>query len=409
MRQKVTLHGKYRLSKRETNLYDWNYMNLAIGIFLGILSFIPSSGVFAQEVIEDTQETVKARVLEITNERTENVPGTDTPHTVQMIKVEALGGSIKGSVIELENDYAELKVGDVFYLKRIVPWDGGKDLYSVSDPYRLPFLFFLAGIFVLLTLVFGGKQGLRGLLSLGGSLLLIAFVLFPLILSGYSPVITSIGVASLIIILGSYITHGFNKTTTTAVIGMLVTIFIVGGFAYYSIHATGLTGYESDEATYLHFNSRGTIDLAGLLLGGILIGLLGVLYDAAISQAIAVEELHKIAPHVSRKSIYSRAIRMGKEHIGALVDTLAIAYVGASLPLLLLFYASAESFLVIVNREIFSAEIVRTLVGSIGLILTVPITTFIATYMLVPKQTGDTNTQTLDKENEALKHVGHHH
>lgn len=384
-------------------------MKYIVAFIFGLSLFLPHTNLYAQEVIEDTQETVKARVLEITGTRVEHIPGTDTPHTVQMIKVEALGGSIKGTVVELENDYAELTTGDIFYLKRIVPWDGGRDLYSVSDPYRLPFLFFLTAIFVILTLVFGGKQGFRGLLSLAGSLLLIAFVLFPLILKGYSPVLVSIAVASLIIILGSYITHGFNKTTTTAVIGMLVTILFVGGFAYYSIHATGLTGYESDEATYLHFNSRGTIDLAGLLLGGILIGLLGVLYDASISQAIAVEELHKIAPHVNRKSIYRRAIRMGKEHIGALVDTLAIAYVGASLPLLLLFYASTESILVIANREIFSAEIVRTLVGSIGLILTVPVTTLIATYMLVPKRNQRIDDTTLDKETEALEHVGHRH
>lgn len=363
----------------------------------------------AQEIAEDVQETVRARVIEVISERTEIIPGTDTSHNVSTMRVEILQGDKKGEIVEVENDFADLDEGDTFYLRRIVQWDGGDDLYSVADPDRTPALFILSLAFVILTIVFGGKQGVRGLLSLVGSLLLIAFVLLPAILSGYSPVIVSMAVSSLIIILGSYITHGFNKTTTSAVIGMVATILFAGAIAYISIKATGLTGYESDEATYLHFNTQGGIDLAGLLLGGILIGLLGVLYDAAISQAIAVEELHKVAPHLPRRNIYSRAIRIGREHIGALVDTLAIAYVGASLPLLLLFYASSESAIVIVNREVFSAEIVRTLVGSIGLILAVPLTTLVSSWMLIKKTDESVDAATLQKEKEALDHSGHHH
>jgi uncharacterized membrane protein len=219
----------------------------------------------------------------------------------------------------------------------------------------------------------------------------------------------SIIVSSIIIILGSYITHGFNKTTSAAVVGMIITISCIGLFAYHSINLTGLTGFETDESTYLHFNSRGTIDLAGLLLGGILIGLLGVMYDAAIGQAISVEELHRVAPHIPRSMIYKRAIRIGREHIGALVNTLAIAYVGASLPLLLLFHLSSESALVILNREIFSTEIVRSLVSSIGLILTVPITTIIATWMIVKKNNSPQSEEMIRKEHEILKQSGHHH
>jgi uncharacterized membrane protein len=139
----------------------------------------------------------------------------------------------------------------------------------------------------------------------------------------------------------------------------------------------------------LHFNSRGTIDLAGLLLGGIIIGLLGVLYDAAIGQSVAVEELQRAGKAMTRKDIYFRALRIGREHIGALINTLAIAYVGAALPLLLLFYGTQGLDVVeMVNREIFAAEIVRILVGSIGVILVVPITTAIAVLMLVKDRDG---------------------
>ncbi len=381
----------------------------SIALWITLLACV-AAPVHAQEIIEDKQETVKAKVTEVVNTKTEIIPGTDTSHTVQILRIEVLEGEIKGRIIELDNDYGTLEKGDKFYLRRIVPWDGGQELYSVAEPYRTPVLMWLAVLFVALTIIFGGKQGVRGLLSLFGSFLLIGFVLLPAMAKGYSPVSVSIGVSSLIIILGSYVTHGFNRTTTAAVVGMIATVSFIGLFAHLSIHATGLTGFESDESTYLHFNSRGTIDLAGLLLGGILIGLLGVMYDAAIGQAISVEELHRVAPHMSRKAIYKRAIRIGREHIGALVNTLAIAYVGASLPLLLLFYISNESAMVIMNREIFSAEIVRTLVGSIGLILAVPITTVIATWMLIKKtDTKIADKKVLDEEREALEHAGHHH
>jgi uncharacterized membrane protein len=142
-----------------------------------------------------------------------------------------------------------------------------------------------------------------------------------------------------------------------------------------------------------------------------MIGLLGALYDAAIGQAVAVEELSHIAPHVPRKKIYERAMRMGREHIGALVDTLAIAYVGTSLPLLLLFYQSAsEHYLVTINREIFATEIVRTMVGSIGLIFTVPITTMVAVAML-KKDNGESADPLKVKEEEGKieKISGHMH
>jgi uncharacterized membrane protein len=187
-------------------------------------------------------------------------------------------------------------------------------------------------------------------------------------------------------VLGSYITHGFKPVTTAAVLGMLVTIAITGLLAYVAIMLTSLTGYSGEEVTYLNFDTRGAIDLVGLLLGGIMIGLLGVLYDAAIGQSVAVEELRDAGNHLKPHEIYKRGIRIGREHVGALVNTLAIAYVGTALPLfLLLKVSSSQPLHLMLNQEIFATEIVRTLVGSIGLILAVPITTAIAVWMLARK------------------------
>ncbi|HVY68230.1 MAG TPA: YibE/F family protein, partial [Patescibacteria group bacterium] len=141
----------------------------------------------------------------------------------------------------------------------------------------------------------------------------------------------------------------------------------------------------------------------------IMIGLLGVLYDVAIGQAVSVEELHHIAPHIPRRTIFRRAMRIGREHIGALVNTLAIAYVGASLPLLLLFSTPPVDAAQTVNKEIFSTEIIRTLIGSIGLVLAVPVTTFLSMFMLVNKKGGGAPSVEMGAEKKALEKYEHKH
>lgn len=380
-------------------------------IFLSLVIVATPALAQGQEIMQDLHETVKAVVLEASISKSEPIPGTDTEQPVQQLKVKVLEGTAKGRIVDVRNDFTQLRAGETFYLNHIAPWDGGTEQFGVSEPYRLPQLGWLLAIFLALVVIFGGKQGVRGIISLAGSLVFILFALIPGILHGYSPVLLSIGVASLIIILGSYVTHGFNRTTSSAVIGMVVTVLLVGLFAHFAIGYVQLSGFTSDETTYLNFNSRGALDLAGILLGGIIIGLLGVMYDAAIGQAISVEELHRIAPHVDRRTVYRRALRIGREHIGALVNTLAIAYVGASLPLLLLFYSSPEGIAVTINREIFATEIVRSLVGSIGLVLTVPVTTLISVWMVIKRGgASKADAAQLDAEKHALEHdEGHSH
>jgi uncharacterized membrane protein len=339
----------------------------------------------AQELIQDRVVTAKARVISIDEQTEKTIPGTDVKTVYQKITAKIIDGEERDKVVVIQNDYLNLEKDEVFYLQHVTNTVEGTDVYVVSDPYRMPTLYVLMGLFVLCTLIFGGKQGARGLVALLASFAFIGYFLLPGIINGYSPVLVSIGVSSLIIVLGSYVTHGFNKVTSTAVIGMIITILITGALAYISINTGRLTGFSSEEAVSLNLHTRGSIDFAGLLLGGILIGLLGVLYDAAIGQAVAVDELRHVGPHLPRSVIFKRALRIGREHIGALVNTLAIAYVGASMPLLLLFYTSSAGFGLLINQEIFATEIIRILIGSIGLILAVPITTWISVSMLVKK------------------------
>ena len=354
---------------------------------IGLIIFTSILGcgiVFAQApiLIPDRDVFEKAKVITILDTGTTTIPGTDTLSKTQTITIEVLDGIDVGKIATFKNDYVQLEVGDIFYVRHQTNQLDGTEYWSVSEPYRLNIILYLVVAFIVLIFLFGGIQGVRGLASLIGSFFLIFYLLIPSIYAGHNAALISIGVASLIIVVGSYITHGFNRTTTSAVLGMIVTVIITGLAAYYAVYAAQLSGYTTDESTFLNLNTRGAIDMVGLLFGGIMIGLLGVLYDIAIGQAVAIEELYRAGQHLTRKEVYKRSIRIGREHIGALVNTLAIAYVGASLPLLLLMRNSTSGIAFIINSEVLSTEIIRILIGSIGLILAVPITSLITSYML---------------------------
>lgn len=345
-------------------------------IALYILFCVCSSQAYAQELVPDQYEFMKAEVQTVEFKEERVLIGTTT-RNVYAVTVELPDGTVK----VLENDHFVVESGDSVYVKKRTDSDGNV-YYTLDEPVRLPILVILVSVFIILSIWVGGKQGVKGLLTLFGSMFLLFLFLVPSIVKGYSPVLVSLSVASCIIVLGSYITHGFNRTTTTAVLGMIVTVLGAGAATYISMYAMSLTGVYSEDVVYLMFNTAGTLDVQGLLFAGIMIGLLGILYDVAIGQSIAIEELIRANKNMSPKKLIERGMRIGREHIGALVDTLALAYVGASLPLLLLFATSDAPILYILNREDISTELVRILIGSASIIVAVPITTWIAVYVL---------------------------
>lgn len=355
---------------------------LILGVVLFSLSFFIVPQVYAQELIQDKTELVKSEVLEVLGEQKEDIAGTGIQSTNQTIKIEILEGEQKGKVVTIENDYVVLKKGDKFFLYHSIDGLDGRESYSVRDVDRRPVIFFFIGLFIAVVVFFSGKQGLRSLLGLAGSFFVILYVLIPSLLHGYPPILTSICVATTILFLAIYLTHGFNRISTVAFIGTVIAVTFTGVMAYVGVTLARFTGFATEEAFYLNLNTRGSLDFTGLLLGGIMIGVLGVLDDIAVTQSAVVREIYSLAPHLSRKEVYKKALGVGKEHVGALVNTLALAYTGAALPLLLLFSSSGSTGFSIINQEIFATEIIRTIVGSTGLILTVPITTLLAVYIL---------------------------
>lgn len=346
-------------------------------IFFLVLFFVFTQNLHAQELHNDYQGTWRGKVLEVIKGELKEIPGTDTEHLYQTIKAQVLDGPQKGEIVTIENDYLELKKGNKFYFNYLVDING-TERYGIINIDRRSSLVLLFIIFIAVIIWFGRWQGFRSLLALGGSFFAIFYILLPGLLNGWNPIFASCLVASGILLVAIFFTHGFNKESTVAYIGTMIAVLITGLFAMFAVSITSLSGFTGDEMTYLNLGTGGTLDFAGLLLGAIIIGVLGVLDDIAVTQAAVVSELYSSNPEISKKEVYSRAMRIGREHVGALVNTLVLAYTGAALPILLYFRLSEMSFGSIVNLEIFATEIVRAIVGSIGLILTVPIVTMLA-------------------------------
>jgi uncharacterized membrane protein len=251
------------------------------------------------------------------------------------------------------------------------------DRYAFSDFERRSPLLWLAVAFAVLVIVTGRFQGLRALLGLGGSLLVIVFFVVPAILDGRSPVSVALFGALAVMFVTIPLAHGFGVKTVAACLGTAASLFVTLTLADLFTGLAHLTGLASEEAIFLRANA-GELSVQGLLLAGMVIGALGVLDDLTVSQASTVMALRRANPALRFRQLFSNALAVGHDHIAATVNTLVLAYAGASLPVLLIFSLGGTSFTDAVNTEAVATQIVATLVGSIGLIAAVPVTTALA-------------------------------
>lgn len=262
-------------------------------------------------------------------------------------------------------------------------WADGEEYY-IQDHYRLPALYWIGALFVALIIFLGRWRGLSSLLGLAFTILVLMFFIVPQIVAGRNALLISLVGAIVIAVVSLYLAHGLNRRTSMAVVSTLLTLLLATGLALIFVWATRLFGFGSEEAYEAAFLQKGVlagVDFRGLLLGGMLIGALGILDDITTAQTAAVEEIKNANPALTARELYARGFSVGREHISSLVNTLVLAYAGASFPLLLLF-ASNNSFpaWAIANGENIAEEIVRTAVGSIALVLAVPIATGIAAW-----------------------------
>ncbi|KPI07745.1 YibE/F family protein [Actinobacteria bacterium OK074] len=249
--------------------------------------------------------------------------------------------------------------------------------YSVTDVNRKFPMALLAGIFAIAVVVVGRMRGVMALVALAISFLLLNFFVLPAILQGSNPLLVAVVGSSAIMLIALYMCHGLSARTSVAVLGTLISLSLIGALGSLFIGWAALTGNTDDNTGLIH-GLYPDIDMSGLLLAGVIIGSLGVLDDVTVTQTSAVWELHEANPTMGWRGLYRAGIRIGRDHIASVVNTLVLAYAGAALPLLLLFSIAQSSVVTVANSELVAEEIVRTLVGSIGLVASVPVTTALA-------------------------------
>lgn len=382
------------------------------GLFLFACLCMGVTG-FAQG--EGSTEFYKAEVLNeriVTNEDEALAFGGKE----QLVTVQLKEGPEKGEVYEVryntlvrEGDANQISRGETVLLVRF-EFDGDVN-YEINGRYRINQVYFWIALFILLVLIFSGKQGLLALVGLVIGVLIIFGMVIPQIMDGGSVFGTILIGTIIAAVLSLYLAHGFNKLTTLALVSTSITLVISGVLSVLMVRFLDLSGVTNEDAILLQYiDGFEGINFQGLLLGALLIGTLGVLDDITTAQTAVVAELKKANMKFSAKDLYNRSLKVGKEHIASLVNTLAFAYIGASFPtLLIIVYRSELPWWVLLNSEPIIEEIVQTLVGSAALILAVPISTYIAAVWFAKNPPTDEDLSHGHTHGHGHDHISHSH
>ncbi|MFJ5634003.1 YibE/F family protein [Streptomyces goshikiensis] len=303
--------------------------------------------------------------------------------------IEVVSGPEKGrTFIEIVQPGAPRQLADGQEVVVAYAPDAPRDLqYSVIDVNRKLPMAVLAGIFAVAVVLVGRMRGLFALIALGVSFAVLTLFILPAILQGSNPLVVAVVGASAIMLIALYMCHGLTARTSVAVLGTLVSLLLIGLLGSAFIDWAFLSGNTDDNTGLIH-GLYPNIDMSGLLLAGVIIGSLGVLDDVTVTQTSAVWELRQADPSMGPRALYRAGIRIGRDHIASVVNTLVLAYAGAALPLLLLFSIANSSVGSVANSELVAEEIVRTLVGSIGLVASVPVTTALAALVVSADRPG---------------------
>ena len=362
-------------------------MKKLLTIFIIFISFF---GVFffPTQIRAEGSETLEGEVTAILSVGKESF--MDELVEFQELELKVIGGSSEGETISVKNSAAGMGMVSVRYkkyevgnkLKIVVDKDSnGEIFYSIDGEVKRYSLLALLLIFIAVVIFVGKVWGFLSLLGLVMSFLVIFKLIIPSIIGGMNPMLAAVIGSIIIIPTTFYISHGFNKKTHVGVISTFIALIVTGFLAIYFVDATHLTGFASEEAGFLQVERRGSIDIRGLLLAGIIIGTLGILDDVTIGQASAVQQLRKANKGMDFFKLFQNGMKIGQDHISSMVNTLVLVYSGSALPLLLLFFGSDKGFIDIIEFELIAEEIVRMLVGSIGLVLAAPLSTLIAAHV----------------------------
>jgi len=328
-------------------------------------------------------EFYKAKIVEVVGETFNSALGRNMLE--QEFRAEILEGPDKGEIVTVYFQLAEgasgksrLNEGD----KIVVVRSGatGESQYYLSDVYRMNGLWVLLGIFFVLVIFLTRLAGVRAIISLGVSLIAVVYYLVPKVLADTNILITGFVTVVILATMSLFFSHGLNKRTTIAFAATMITALFAFLMTKYSIVMLNLFGLGTEEAFFLRAAPGVIIDLGEILILGIIISVMGILDDVTTAQAATIEEIYKANPALGVKELIASGFSVGKEHILSLVNTLVLVYTGASLPLLMLLHIYERPAWLVVNSELFMEEIVKILMGSLALLVAVPITTLIAAW-----------------------------
>ncbi|MFN0091692.1 MAG: YibE/F family protein [Acidimicrobiales bacterium] len=328
-------------------------------------------------------ERLAARVHSVTDATCPYSPA-ERPEVCRTVTVTPQEGPDAGRPIRLgeynlsqPNTAPDLRVGD----RLMVGYEPSTQSYFYADRDRRQLLVILAVVFAGVVVSLGRARGALALVGMALTVVVLVAFVAPAVLDGHDPVLVAAVAAAAVAFISLFLTHGVSPTTTVALAGTLCSLALTLAVTSFFFAAARFSGLASEEALALP-SLVGGIDLPGLVLAGALLGALGALDDVTVTQVAAVAELHRRSPQLSRAELLSSGVRVGREHIASTVNTLLLAYAGASMPLLLIFAVSTQSLGTVANSELIAVEVVRTLCGSIGLVAAVPITTALAALLL---------------------------
>ena len=360
-------------------------------LFLILLLLAPSLSLAQPSVsdnsgsnLEIKEQYFKAKVTAVLDEQTaSDYSGVET--VLQKLELVGIDKDFQEKIIydgitTASTTKHQYTVGDKVIVM-ITSSDQGETI-QITDSIRTTPLIIYTLIFVILVIIVARVKGLKSLLSLGLSIAIVIGVIIPLIIKGYNPLWITVLFALPILALTIYLTHGINRQSHIALAGTFFGVLAVALISLIFASIGKLTGYADDEVIYITSLLSYNLNPYNLLLAGFIIGALGIVDDVALTQVAVVTEIKKANTKLTNLEVYNQSIKVGVSHIASIINTLFMAYAGASFSLLLLFSYRQPPFqniFMVFNNEIVATEIVRTIVGSIGIILVIPLTTVLAT------------------------------
>ncbi len=311
--------------------------------------------------------------------------------TEQIILAKFLKGPYAGKSVRLTNEIngfptdIRYSKGDLIFVQEYQKKQQFPSRFAITGPVRERGLYLLLAIFAFSVMLFGGFQGIRALISLAFICIIIFYFLIPLVIKGYSPILITLILSAVATIFSLFFVSGINRKTLAAIIGTISGVAVAGLLVCYFGDMISLLGYSDESLQILQYSTT-QVDYKGLLFSGIIIGALGAVMDVAMSISSAITEIKESNPAVPLEALISSGFKVGKDIIGTMTNTLILAYVGSSFPLLMLYHIHQTPYSQIINHDAIAGELVRMLTGSIGLLAVVPVTTFIAALLHYQKK-----------------------